>query len=234
MTTATTSALAAPTAMIFSFNEPFVHRALSGLTEDELRRAPSDRNNNLLWVAGHIVQNKSDGPQVPRRSRGHRVGKAVRPPRRARRRRPVPDRRSIGRMMRDVSPRLNAKLTSLTDDVLTRPATMQVPVRGRSRMNSHSLRSTTRTMSASCRTSANHWDIRGLQVKWKTAQAERVLDALGDPTRRLVFKRLRKGTRSVRELADGMDVSRPAVSQHLRVLHNAGLIVPRIEGARRR
>lgn len=67
----------------------------------------------------------------------------------------------------------------------------------------------------------------------ETAQAERVLDALGDPTRRLVFKRLRKGTRSVRELADGMDVSRPAVSQHLKVLQHAGLIVPRIEGARR-
>jgi DNA-binding transcriptional ArsR family regulator len=66
-----------------------------------------------------------------------------------------------------------------------------------------------------------------------TVQAERVLDALGDPTRRLVFKRLRKGTRSVRELADGMDVSRPAVSQHLKVLQGAGLIVPRIEGSRR-
>jgi DNA-binding transcriptional ArsR family regulator len=67
----------------------------------------------------------------------------------------------------------------------------------------------------------------------ETVQAERVLDALGDPTRRLVFKRLRKGTRSVRELADGMDVSRPAVSQHLKVLQAAGLIAPRTEGTRR-
>jgi DNA-binding transcriptional ArsR family regulator len=66
-----------------------------------------------------------------------------------------------------------------------------------------------------------------------TAQAERVLDALGDPTRRLVFKRLRKGNRSVRQLADGMDVSRPAVSQHLKVLQAAGLIVVRSEGTRR-
>jgi DNA-binding transcriptional ArsR family regulator len=66
-----------------------------------------------------------------------------------------------------------------------------------------------------------------------TVQAERVLDALGDPTRRLVFKRLRKGTRSVQELADGMDVSRPAVSQHLRVLQDAGLILARTEGTRR-
>ena len=62
---------------------------------------------------------------------------------------------------------------------------------------------------------------------------ERALDALGDPTRRAVFKRLRKGNRSVREIADGMDVSRPAVSQHIKVLKAAGLVVVRIDGARR-
>jgi DNA-binding transcriptional ArsR family regulator len=64
-------------------------------------------------------------------------------------------------------------------------------------------------------------------------QAERVLEALGDPTRRHVFKRLRRRTRSVRELADGMDVSRPAVSQHLKVLKAAGLVVVRAKGTRR-
>jgi DNA-binding transcriptional ArsR family regulator len=64
-------------------------------------------------------------------------------------------------------------------------------------------------------------------------RVERALDALGDPTRRVVFRRLRRGNRSVREIADGMDVSRPAVSQHLKVLKSAGLIVVRIEGARR-
>jgi DNA-binding transcriptional ArsR family regulator len=63
--------------------------------------------------------------------------------------------------------------------------------------------------------------------------AERALDALGDPTRRLVFKRLRAGTSSVREIAEGLDVSRPAVSQHLKVLKTAGLAVVRIEGTRR-
>ncbi|HTG03666.1 MAG TPA: metalloregulator ArsR/SmtB family transcription factor [Bradyrhizobium sp.] len=63
--------------------------------------------------------------------------------------------------------------------------------------------------------------------------AERVLDALGDPTRRLVFKRLREGNRSVTELARGLDVSRPAVSQHLKVLRIAGLAVVRTEGTRR-
>lgn len=62
--------------------------------------------------------------------------------------------------------------------------------------------------------------------------AERVLDALGDPTRRRVFKRLRSGRRSVREIADGMDVTRPAVSQHLKVLKAAGLVMARVEGTR--
>jgi DNA-binding transcriptional ArsR family regulator len=63
--------------------------------------------------------------------------------------------------------------------------------------------------------------------------AERALDALGDPTRRSVFKRLRKGTRSVREIAEGLDVSRPAVSQHLKVLKAAGLAVVKTDGTRR-
>jgi DNA-binding transcriptional ArsR family regulator len=66
-----------------------------------------------------------------------------------------------------------------------------------------------------------------------TSRVDRVLDALGDETRRLVFRRLRKGNRSVRELADGLYVSRPAVSQHIKVLKSAGLIVVRVEGARR-
>jgi DNA-binding transcriptional ArsR family regulator len=63
--------------------------------------------------------------------------------------------------------------------------------------------------------------------------AERALDALGDPTRRLIFKRLRSGARSVGEIAEGMDVSRPAVSQHLKVLKDARLVVDRRQGTRR-
>jgi DNA-binding transcriptional ArsR family regulator len=62
---------------------------------------------------------------------------------------------------------------------------------------------------------------------------ELALDALGDPTRRRVFGRLGSRPRSVREIADGMDVSRPAVSQHLKVLKLAGLVVVRAEGTRR-
>jgi DNA-binding transcriptional ArsR family regulator len=65
------------------------------------------------------------------------------------------------------------------------------------------------------------------------AYAERVLDALGDATRRRVFERLRRGARSVGEIAEGVDVSRPAVSQHLKVLKGARLVVDRSEGTRR-
>ncbi len=62
---------------------------------------------------------------------------------------------------------------------------------------------------------------------------ERVLDALGDPTRRAVLKRLRGGGRSVGEIADGMDVSRPAVSQHLKILMTARLVTVHAVGTRR-
>jgi DNA-binding transcriptional ArsR family regulator len=58
------------------------------------------------------------------------------------------------------------------------------------------------------------------------------LDALGDPTRRQVFELLRAGPRSVGELAAGLPVSRPAVSQHLRVLEEAGLVTHRRQGTR--
>ena len=63
--------------------------------------------------------------------------------------------------------------------------------------------------------------------------AERVLDALGDPTRRAVLKRLRGGGRSVGEIAEGMEVSRPAVSQHLKILKAARLVTVHAEGTRR-
>lgn len=58
------------------------------------------------------------------------------------------------------------------------------------------------------------------------------LDALADPTRREVFERLRRGPRSVGEVAAGLPVSRPAVSQHLRVLKEAELVYPQRDGNR--
>jgi DNA-binding transcriptional ArsR family regulator len=59
------------------------------------------------------------------------------------------------------------------------------------------------------------------------------LAALADPTRRAVFERLRAGPLAVNALAAGLPVSRPAVSQHLKVLKEAGLVVERSEGVRR-
>jgi DNA-binding transcriptional ArsR family regulator len=60
-----------------------------------------------------------------------------------------------------------------------------------------------------------------------------VLTALADPTRRAIFERLAAAPRAVGELAGELPVSRPAVSQHLKVLKEAGLVVDRAEGTRR-
>jgi DNA-binding transcriptional ArsR family regulator len=59
------------------------------------------------------------------------------------------------------------------------------------------------------------------------------LTALADPTRRRVFEKLRAGPRSVGAIAAGLPVSRPAVSQHLKVLRSAGLVDDRAVGTRR-
>ena len=60
-----------------------------------------------------------------------------------------------------------------------------------------------------------------------------MLDALGDPTRRAVLEVLEGGAKPVGEIARHLPVSRPAVSQHLRVLKEAGLVRDRKEGTRR-
>ena len=57
--------------------------------------------------------------------------------------------------------------------------------------------------------------------------------ALGDPTRRAIFERLAERPRAVGELAGELPVSRPAVSQHLKVLKTAGLVIDRPLGTRR-
>jgi len=59
------------------------------------------------------------------------------------------------------------------------------------------------------------------------------LATLADPTRRLLMERLRAGPRPVGELARGLPMSRPAVSQHLKVLKEARLVTDRAEGTRR-
>ncbi len=59
------------------------------------------------------------------------------------------------------------------------------------------------------------------------------LQALADPTRRVVFEKLRSGRLSVGEISRGLPVSRPAVSQHLKVLKQAGLVTDEADGTRR-
>ena len=66
-----------------------------------------------------------------------------------------------------------------------------------------------------------------------TYQAGAVLEALGDPTRRTIFEMLGEGPQAVGRLAERLPVSRPAVSQHLKVLKAAGVVVDRARGTQR-
>jgi DNA-binding transcriptional ArsR family regulator len=65
------------------------------------------------------------------------------------------------------------------------------------------------------------------------ANQTQIFAALADPTRRQVFERLRAGPAAVGDIARGLPVSRPAVSQHLKILKAAGLVEDRADGTRR-
>lgn len=67
----------------------------------------------------------------------------------------------------------------------------------------------------------------------QTAQLDATFLALSDPTRRAMLARLAEGEASVTELAEPFALSQPAVSKHLRVLENAGLVEARVDGQRR-
>ncbi len=127
MPTTTTSPTAAPITMIFSFNEPFVYEALNGLSSDELWRAPTERNNAMLWVAGHVAQTRAmllgflGEPVDTGWGKLFDRGAVLVDPKQ------YPSKEEIERVMRDVTARLRAKLTSVTDEVLAKPATLQVP-----------------------------------------------------------------------------------------------------------
>jgi DNA-binding transcriptional ArsR family regulator len=66
-----------------------------------------------------------------------------------------------------------------------------------------------------------------------SAYGDAGLGLLGDPNRRAIFELLARQPSSVQQLADQLPISRPAVSQHLRVLKDGGLVVSRAEGTRR-
>jgi DNA-binding transcriptional ArsR family regulator len=72
-----------------------------------------------------------------------------------------------------------------------------------------------------------------LRLPFVGAYGDAGLGLLGDPTRRAIFELLARRPCSVQQLADQLPISRPAVSQHLRVLKDGGLVVSRAEGTRR-
>lgn len=75
---------------------------------------------------------------------------------------------------------------------------------------------------------------KGLRtVRQDAPSAGAVFDALGDATRRAILERLRDGPKAVVEIARGLPVGRPAVSQHLKVLKEAGLVTDEAAGNRR-
>jgi uncharacterized damage-inducible protein DinB len=127
MTTSTPSAVVAPIDTIFAINDHFVLQAPDGLTNEEVWRAPTERNNAMLWVAGHVVQTRAmvlrmlgepvDTGWGTLFDRGTTVGEAGR----------YPSPEEIQRVMRDISPRLHAKLLSLKDAHLAKPTPIQVP-----------------------------------------------------------------------------------------------------------
>lgn len=67
----------------------------------------------------------------------------------------------------------------------------------------------------------------------KIPSLDAAFSALADPTRRALLARLANGEATVMELAEPFEMSQPAISQHLKVLEDAGLVIRRVDGARR-
>jgi DNA-binding transcriptional ArsR family regulator len=67
----------------------------------------------------------------------------------------------------------------------------------------------------------------------RMSNLDAAFSALADPTRRAILARLAKGEATVMELAEPVEMTQPAISQHLKVLEDAGLIVRRVEGTKR-
>jgi DNA-binding transcriptional ArsR family regulator len=67
----------------------------------------------------------------------------------------------------------------------------------------------------------------------RESNLDAAFSALADPTRRALLARLAKGEATVMELAEPFEMTQPAISQHLKVLEDAGLVVRRVDGAKR-
>ena len=124
---ATMESITAPLTLQFSLNHDLVLQALDGLTHEELWRAPTSRNNALLWVAGHVVQTRAFVAQLLERpidtgwgSLFDRGAKVEDPSH-------YPTRDEVERVMGEVSAKLNAALAEATEEQLNRPASMEIP-----------------------------------------------------------------------------------------------------------
>lgn len=112
---------------IFTFNDGFVALALKDLTQDELWHTPTDRNNSMLWVAGHIVQTRAMVLQML----GERVdtgwgnlfdrGAAIQEPAK------YPSGAEIERVSREISAKLRTSLSVLSEEQLARSASLPIP-----------------------------------------------------------------------------------------------------------
>jgi uncharacterized damage-inducible protein DinB len=127
MTTTAANTAAAPIAMIFAFDDPFVLQALENLTHEELWRPLTTANNPLLWVAGHIVQTRVMVLQILGEQaetgwgslfdRGAKIGNP----------KDYPSGAEVARVMREISPRMHTALAALQDEQLNRPASLPIP-----------------------------------------------------------------------------------------------------------
>jgi uncharacterized damage-inducible protein DinB len=127
MTTTAVKTSAAPIALIFAFNDPFVLQAFEGLTHEELWRPLTTSNNPLLWVAGHIVQTRAMVLQLLGKQaetgwgslfdRGTKIGDS----------KEYPSGTEVLRVMSEISPQLHAALAAIQDEQLNRPASLPIP-----------------------------------------------------------------------------------------------------------
>ncbi len=127
MTTAIRSSLVAPIATIFATNEYLVVQALEGLTNEQLWRTLTTRNNAMLWIAGHLVHTKAellgllgapfDTGWGQRFARGVTVGDPTQ----------YPSLEEVQRVIRLCNERLHASIATLDDARLTQPPTTAIP-----------------------------------------------------------------------------------------------------------
>jgi uncharacterized damage-inducible protein DinB len=127
MTTTACSTVATPIAKIFAINEDLALRALDSLTHQQLWAAPTERNNPMLWVAGHVVQTRAfllgllgepfDTGWGERFNRGATIGDES----------GYPSRGEIERAMRDVNQRLHARFAKLDDAQLAQQPSVDLP-----------------------------------------------------------------------------------------------------------